>query len=118
VKDFKINLNSNLYNFFRFEKNDFSYADRINRIEIVEKNSNKEIFIETKSFLLLPDENEFNKDGFNVEALSIEIALFWRIQSACFKYDEDIENGNYNCEENYWSSYFPDPKSEFFVKNS
>jgi hypothetical protein len=67
------------------------------------------VYVMSKRFLVLPTVEEFKKDS--MKWLGV-LDKFWKLSSICFHNNHSYINNN--CESKaYWSSFYPDPKSNF-----
>jgi len=91
-------------------------------IDIDDYNSSKHIL--TRKFLVIPEETPFGSNETSNQIWSEMFSKFWKISSVCLKNKSQFKNdlGVFfvdnqfieECEETaYWSSFYPDPKSDF-----
>lgn len=74
-----------------------------------------EMVLHEQEYLILPLENSISDR--NEQLYLAKLKQFWTFKSMCFNavvgIDETVSNQRKECKRSYWSTNYPDPKSEF-----
>lgn len=71
--------------------------------------------LHSQAFLILPTEESIltEDDKSKILEVSDHIDQFWSLKSICVKNVEGSNSLSDDCEDSYWSTMFPDSKSDF-----